>query len=68
MRRLTYIGSDSWGRPVYRDGQGNLVVDVDPRPGHEPDLCTKNNNRFDGEPCDPVDGNDIEFDPERVTW
>ena len=28
---LTFLGFDSWSRPVYDDGTGRLLVDVDPR-------------------------------------
>ena len=37
---LNYKGRDSWDRPVYEAG-GKLYVDVDPRKGHGPDICTK---------------------------
>ena len=63
---LNYRGRDSWDRPVY-EADGKLYVDVDPRKGHGPDICTKNNKDFDGEPCDPV-GADFEFVPHRDTW
>ena len=46
---------------------GRLLVDVDPRAGRKPDICTKQGNAFDGEPCDPVDG-DFIFIPRRDTW
>ena len=49
------------------DGTGRLLVDVDPRAGRKPDICTKQGNAFDGEPCDPVDG-DFIFIPRRDTW
>lgn len=38
---LTFLGFDSWSRPVYDDGTGRLLVDVDPREGRAPDICTK---------------------------
>lgn len=60
-------GQDSWGRPVYEDPSGRLLVDVAPRKDREPDICTKNGNAFDGEPCDPVEG-DFDFIPYRDTW
>lgn len=63
---LNYKGRDSWSRPVYEAG-GKLYVDVDPRKGCSPNICTKYNNAFDGEPCDPVKA-EFEFVPERDTW
>ena len=64
---IFHRGRDSWSRPVYDDGTGRLLVDVDPRAGRKPDICTKQGNPFDGEPCDPVDG-DFIFIPRRDTW
>ena len=32
-------GLDSWDRPVYEDPSGRLLVDVDPRKDHGPDIC-----------------------------
>lgn len=66
-RVLTFIGSDSWNRPVYSDAGGRLYVDTDPWKGHPPKICTKLYNVFDGEPDCPVEG-DFEFVPERNTW
>jgi hypothetical protein len=60
-------GRDSWDRPVYMDATGRLLVDVDPRKNREPDICTKQGNDFDGEPCDPVRA-DFIFLPYRDTW
>lgn len=59
-------GRDSWDRPVYMDATGRLLVDVDPRKNREPDICTKQGNDFDGEPCDPVQA-DFIFLPYRDT-
>lgn len=57
-----------WGRPVY-ECDGRLYVDVDPRRSRPADICTKQGNAFDGEPCDPVPKETIiEFIPERDTW
>lgn len=65
---LRHIGRDSWDRPVY-ECDGILYVDVDPRKSRNPDICTKQNNEFDGEPCDPVPyGTIFEFIPDRYTW
>ena len=66
--RLEYRGRDSWDRPVY-ECDGRLYVDVDPRRSRPADICTKQGNAFDGEPCDPIpEGTIIEFVPERDTW
>ena len=65
---LRLLGRDSWDRPVY-DCDGRLYVDVDPRKSRPADICTKQDNAFDGEPCDPVpEGTIIEFVPARDTW
>ena len=64
---LTFIGRDSWSRPVYQDARGNLYVDVDPVEYRQPNICTKYRNAFDGEPCDPVKA-EIEFVPCWDTW
>lgn len=50
---LTYIGRDDWDRPVY-EADGRLYVDVDPRAGRAPNICTKINNEFHGEPDTPI--------------
>ncbi len=63
---LTFVGYDSWDRPVYKAG-GNLYVDTDPREGWPPHICTKCNNEFDGEPDCPVNA-EFEFIPQRVLW
>jgi len=65
---LTHIGRDSWDRPVY-ECDGKLYVDVDPRKDWAPNICTKNNNEFDGEPDCPIAENvEIIFIPCRDTW
>lgn len=64
---IIFKGRDSWSRPVYEDLSGRLLVDVDPRKDRGPDICTKQGNAFDGEPCDPVDG-DFDFIPCRDIW
>lgn len=66
--KLNYKGRDSWSRPVY-EANGNLYVDVDPRKGWKPNIHTKYNNEFDGEPDMPISENiEIEFVPCRDIW
>jgi len=71
---LIYIGNDSYNRPVYKNENGKLFVDVDPRKDHAPKICTKYQNVFDGEPDTPIDcitaysNAEIEFIPKRITW
>lgn len=68
LLQLRLVGRDSWSRPVY-ECEGKLYVDVDPRADRRPDICTKQGNDFDGEPCDPIpDWMDVEFLPHRDTW
>ena len=64
---LVYKGRDSWDRPVY-ECDGTLYVDTDPRSEY-PNICTKANNEFDGEPDCPI-GDDVEvvFVPSRDVW
>jgi len=64
---LTLLGRDSWSRPVYKDSKGRLYVDVSPREDRLPEICTKYNNEFDGEPDCPVSG-EVEFVPRRDVW
>ena len=61
---LNYKGRDSWDRPVYECG-GRLYVDVSPIGG--PDIHTKCNNEFDGEPDTSVNA-EFEFPNGRDTW
>lgn len=51
---LTFIGVDSWGRPVYRDINGQLWKDIDCGCG-KPELYSAWNNDFDGEPYMPIE-------------
>ena len=65
---LNYKGRDSWSRPVYEANE-RLYVDVDPRKDRKPNICTKYNNEFDGEPDDPIPSEiQIEFAPCRDVW
>lgn len=67
---LNYIGLDSWSRPVY-ENNGTLFVDIDSREYRQPEICTKYNNDFDGEPDTPITyiekykNLELEFVPKR---
>lgn len=65
---LTFVGRDSWDRPVYKNENNRLCVDVDPRDGRKPQICTKYRNEFDGEPDYPIESYEFEFVPKRDTW
>ncbi len=65
---LILQGRDSWDRPVYKGPDRNLYVDVDPRKGWGPNICTKYQNDFDGEPDGPVRDVDFIFTPFRDVW
>lgn len=67
VKRLTYIGEDSWGRQVYKDENEKLWKDVDNREKWLRPLCSVVGNAFDGEPDSPM-GEDIEceFIPKRI--
>lgn len=70
-RILILMGRDTWGdRPVYKcPTNGRLYVDVEPRKGYEPKICTKLDNCFDGEPDCPVKSEiSFVFIPYRDTW
>ena len=65
---IFHRGRDSWSRPVYECG-GKYYVDTDPRADRAPSICTKQDNEFDGEPCDPLPPEvEVEFIPCRDTW
>ena len=53
MRKLTFIGVDSWSRPVYKDNKGKLWKDANLGSG-VPSLYRASNNEFDGEPDFPI--------------
>lgn len=65
---LHYKGRDDWERPVY-EAKDRLYVDVDPRKDRVPQICTKYNNDFYGEPDTPIDEDtQLEFVPCRDVW
>ena len=65
-KTLTYIERDDWSRPLYRDENGRIWVDVDPRSDYAPCLCTITDT---GEPCDPMRPDiEVEFVPRRDVW
>lgn len=53
--RLTYVGDDSWSRPVYQDQHGHLWKDIDLGDSEQPNLTSATNNEFEGEPNLPID-------------
>lgn len=65
---LQYKGRDSWCRPVY-EADERLYVDVDPRKSFKPNICSKYNNEYDGEPDEPIpEDTEVRFAPCRDTW
>ena len=54
-RKLKFIGTDGWDRPVYRDESGELWKDVNLGDGTV-DLHSSSDNTFDGEPDSPIKG------------
>lgn len=65
---LNFKGCDGWDRPVY-ECNGRLYVDTDPRSHRSPQICTKYNNEFDGEPDTPIsEDTEVEFIPSREVW
>lgn len=67
VKKMRYLGSDSWSRPVYKDEQGKLWKDTDPRKHVPPSICSALNNEFEGEPDCPFLGVAVLL-PERKTW
>ena len=63
----TFVGMDSWERPVYKCEDGTYIKDVNPIEGVEPELCTSANNEHDGEPDTHVNEK-ITLLPRRVVW
>ena len=54
MKKLRFVGIDSWGRPVYLDESGQLWKDVNLGSG-DPYLHRASSNDFDGEPDMPIE-------------
>lgn len=71
---LKYMGRDSWDRPVYKDDDGILWKDVEPRADRAAVLCTSADNEFDGEPDTGMkyfrkyQDVTVVFVPERDVW
>lgn len=53
--KLTYLGEDSWSRPLYRDQHQHLWKDVGCGMTAHPSLYPSANNEFDGEPDMPIE-------------
>jgi hypothetical protein len=57
---MTFMGTDFWNRPVFRDPSGKLWKDV--TLGSDiPSLHSASGNDFDGEPDMPCRYTEIEF-------
>ena len=54
MKKLRFVGIDSWDRPVYQDESGQLWKDVNLGSG-DPYLHSASSNDFDGEPDMPIE-------------
>ena len=55
MKKLRFIGTDNWSRPVYEDEAGWLWKDVNLGSG-KPYLHSVADNDFEGEPDMPIKG------------
>lgn len=55
IRKLRYIGTDWWSRPVYKDQAGKIWVDINLGEG-VPFLHSVVDNEMDGEPDRPLRG------------
>ena len=71
---LKHLGRDSWDRPVYKDDNGVIWKDVEPRADREANLCTSVDNEFDGEPdtgmkyLKAYQNVLVIFEPKRDVW
>lgn len=64
---MEYIGKDDFSRPVYRDPDGKLWKDTDPRCHVEASLYSSSDNTMCGEPELMFRGK-CKFVPKRMTW
>ena len=56
MKKLKYVGTDNWSRPVYKDQYGKFWKDLNLGCG-EPYLHGSSPSRdFEGEPGYPIEG------------
>ena len=56
MRKLKYVGTDNWSRPVYKDQSGKFWKDVNLGYG-EPYIHSSSPSKdFEGEPDYPIEG------------
>ena len=64
---LTFITKDYFGRPVYKDDDGKIYVDTDPRCSY-PSIHRKSSNDIDGEPEWSIDTDtEVVFIPKRIS-
>jgi len=61
LRKLKFVGIDSWDRPVYKDKDGKLWKDINLGNG-TPYLHRAVNDKFDGEPDYPIKGEYVLID------
>lgn len=64
---LFYIGEDSHSRPVYKDTDGNLWKDTDPRAHVPASIYSVKGNILEGDP-DRILHAVVRFKPKRITW
>ena len=65
-KTLTFVRADAWSRPLYKDENGRLWVDVSPLSKWQPDLHTITD---EGEPDMPMkSGIKVTFVPHRIVW
>jgi len=55
MKKLYYVGTDNWDRPIYKDDNQRLWKDLNLGRG-KPELYRSSNDEMDGEPDYPVSG------------
>lgn len=64
---LTYVGEDSYFRPVYKDKKENLYKDTDPRVHVPASLYSIKGNSLEGELGEMLRIS-VKFVPKRKTW